>query len=273
MVNKETMSDNEIESSLPSSQFQVGDFALGISQSIQDIDQCLQSIDGSGFQCIEIPGTWLESPGAVRKINNSPLHIVGVTNLIESSVSASIADYNENIQQGFIEKLVLMMDNLADLQVDRFSIDTGFEAIYNNPEKVLQRVSLLKNIAPYLYRKNINLVIPVRIPSVSAIQKGKYASLLRNSMCSNIKLALHIHPHETIKMGTPAELLEEFRFFIDSISFVYEPEAGNSLVTKLVEPWFEALEKLDYQGMVVLHPRVSNLDNMITSLRKLSHFL
>jgi len=249
------------------------DYAIGISSSIKDIDQCLRYLNESPFQNIEIPGVWLDTMGVIEKIDNSQLNIIGVTNLIEPSVSASIADYNESIQQGFIEKLILLMDRLESFHIDRFSIDTGFAMIFKNSEQIEKRVSLLKNIAPYLYRKNLDMLVPVRVPSITTIPKGKYASLLRNSMCSNIKLALNIHPHETIKMSTPSEILEEFRFFIDTISFIYEPEAGNTLVKKLVEPWLEVLRELDYEGTVILHPRVSTLNSLTQSVQNLSKFL
>jgi len=92
-------------------------------------------------------------------------------------------------------------------------------------------------------------------------------------MCSRINLAINIHPHETLKLGTPYELLEEFRFFIDSISFVYEPETGNTLVKKLIDPWLDALAKLDYTGEIIFHPRVSNLENFRKSVDNLTKFL
>jgi hypothetical protein len=247
--------------------------AIGISSSIKDIDQCLHTLEESFLYDIEIPGVWLDTPGILDKIEESKLNIVGVTNLIESSVSASIADYNKTIQQGFIEKLILLMNRLEGLYIDRFSIETGFETIFKDPNKVAKRVTLLKNIAPYLYRKNIEMVIPVRIPGISEIPRGKYASFLRGSMCSNIKLALNIHPHETLKIGDPYKLLEEFRFFIKTVSFVYEPETGNTLVKKLIDPWFEALAKLDYEGDIIFHPRVSNLGSLIKSVENFTNFL
>ena len=246
------------------------DFAIGIPSSITDISQCLKIIEESGFKNVEIPGIWVESTELPTLLHDSGLTIIGATDLIESSVSTSIADYNETIRNGFIEKMRILTNILENINIGRFTLNPGVDAVFTHPSKVLNRSTLMKYIAPDLYRKELKMNIPVRVPSVSEIKAGQYATFLRDTMCGNIKLAINIHPHEPLKSGTPSELLEEFKFFIDTISFVYEPETGNALVKQVVAPWLKTAAELDFVGPVIFRPRLSRTENMIETLTALS---
>ena len=243
-------------------------FSLGISPSVSDISQCLQLLDNSFFENIEIPGTWLESHDLESALERTSLNITGVTNIIEASVAASIADYNDTIKNGFIEKVYLLLNKLDDLRITCSSIDPGVATQFASDTKTAERAALLRRIAPKLYTKDAIMNIPLRIPSVADIPRGGYVNFLQKTMCGKIRLAVNIHPHERISR-TPAEILEEFRFFIDTISFIYEPETGNLLVRKVIDPWLEAAEKLDFTGPVIFRPIVSGSDKLAEAAENL----
>lgn len=253
--------------------YTIGISSSGISSLTTDISQCLSKIEDSTFEDIELPGNWVENSDLPNLLENSFLNVTSVTNLIESSVAASIADYNDTIRNGFTEKVCLLINRLENIQAYKFTINTGIETVFSDHSKILNRSTLLQKIAPHLYRKNIQMNIPVRLPSASERPKGKFVTFLRDTMCGNIKLAINIHPHEAIKQSTPVEILEEFRYFLDTVTFVYEPETGNMLVEKVITPWLDALKGLNFCGPVIFRPRVSSLDNLAVSLKNLSKMI
>ena len=249
------------------------DYTISIPPVITDIQSSLNIIKSTPFRVIEVPGVWLESSDLTKGIDFSSFCISGVTDIIAPSVSNSIADQKDNIIKGFIEKLILLTEQLKEYGINEFSLNAGVEGSFSNSAQINSRISLLKKIAPYLHRKKLKLSIPVRVPSATSIPKGKYGVFLKNTMSRNIRLALNIHPHETTANGKPEDILNEFRFFIESISFVYESETGNMLVEKLIKPWFRTLDEFGYKGPVIFRPRVSNLDNLRTAVNNLSELL
>ena len=76
-------------------------------------------------------------------------------------------------------------------------------------------------------------------------------------MNPNLKLAIEIHPHEFRKKQNPVDVLKPFKYKIGMFSFIYEPEAGNYLVDKLLTPWLDALQDLSYSGVIVFAPLTS----------------
>ena len=248
------------------------EYALGISGGLNEPGKVFAELADSSIKNLEIPGGWLDSSDFSDLLVSSPqFKIIGIRDILSPSITGSVADLHENIITGFLEQILLLQKQCKPI-TERFTLDIGLNASVQNPAQCTRRALLLKRMAPAIYRDGFIVNIPVRIPSVSKISAAQYAAVLRDSMCGQIKLALNIYPHETASAGEPIEFLKEYRFLMDTVSFVYEPEIGNVLVPELLEPWFNALKELGYAGPVIFRPRVSTAENLLHAAKTLPVF-
>ncbi len=92
-------------------------------------------------------------------------------------------------------------------------------------------------------------------------------------MCPNIGFVLSVHPHELAgREFKPAEMLHWLRFDTRMIHFVYEPETGNRLVSRLITPWTELRRefRLDLPCLVLpLMSRPETLEHELPILKDL----
>jgi len=247
-------------------------FGISLSGGLHEWISALKIIDVSIFDKVELPGECMDSranrsslestTNDIFKIfaqNKRRFEVISVTDIAPAVISGEMAEQSSGIREDFVENIRLSLTELAKLGIKACSLNIAPETTFDNEEKRERKIMLLKRITPFLYDKKINLSIPVRMPSVSDLDFGNYLTFAREAMSPYIKLSANIHPHEIKNKKTPAELLCPFRFLMDSISFIYEPEAGNILVDELMMPWFELLDKYQFSGTVIFVPRTSNI--------------
>ena len=146
------------------------------------------------------------------------------------------------------------------------------ENVPNDPVHAGKLTSLIKSLAPILYDKKTFMNLPIRLPETSSGSAEKYLKFKTDLMSPYIKFAVNIYPHELKRDYSPEALLRFFRFDLGILRIMYEPEIGNRLVEKHVEPWMGYLKKNDFQGRLLFCPRVSDeesLANEISFLKEL----
>ena len=253
-------------------------FAISLSGGIKEWVSALKIVDSSPFDKVELPGACmddnLKSPDC-DILKNFPedkrtFEVVSVTDIAPATISGEIADQNSAIIDNFIKNIRISLDKLERIGIAQGTLNISPENAFENEEKHVKQIKLLKQIIPTLSDKRLKLSIPVRIPSVNNTDPGNFPAFLRETMSPNIKLAIKVHPHEIKNQNSPENLLQPFRFLMTSISFVYEPEAGNLLVDKLLDPWLNILEKHIFPGIVVFVPRTANIAIFNREVERLS---
>jgi hypothetical protein len=187
------------------------------------------------------------------------------------SVVRGIPYQSNTIKEEFFNLLLGIFSTMSEINVNSLTLDLEIDASTLDTNKKEQMILFLKTLGAHLYRHNIKVRLPLRIPAPPDGKISSIPSLIRKSMCGMFRIELNVHPHEMLN-ESPLEHIHPYRFLADSISFVYEPEAGNFLVDKLLEPWLKALNEIDFQGDVIFKPMVStwdNLDNAVDGLHPL----
>lgn len=261
-------------------------FGISLSGGLNEWVPALKIIDVSIFDLVDLPGAIIDSRLKRTSFDTadsdifktfSPekrnFEITSVSDISPATIAGEVADQNSKIINDFVEKIRHSMNELQKLKINTCSLNISPETVFNNEEKREKRVKLLKRITPFLYEYKINLSIPVRIPAVAEINVKTFPSFIREAMSPNIKLALNIYPHEIKNQHPPNELLCPFRFLMNSVNFIYEPEAGNFLVDKLMDPWFDLLEEYQFQGAVMFIPRTSSITIFSREVERISSII
>lgn len=247
-------------------------FAVSLSGGISEWVSALKIADVSLFKSVQLPGECLDSR-ANRSALESPdndifkifkprkrnFEVVSVTDIAPASSASEISEQSPKIVADFVENIRLSISELKKLKIGSCTLNVAAENVFAHEEKRHKRIKLLKRIAPVLQENKIILSIPVRLPTPAEVDAEQFPAFIRETMSPWIKLAVNIHPHEIKPQMSPAELLRPFRFQMDTASFIYEPEAGNFLVDKLMAPWFELLADWQFSGPVIFVPRTSNI--------------
>ena len=185
--------------------------------------------------------------------------VVSVTDIAPASIAGEIYGQSPKIIDNFVENIHASVYELNKLNIRSCSLNIAGENIFANPEKRQGTIKILKRISSILYEKKITLSLPVRVPATAGNSQDNYPVLVRETMSPFVKLAVNIHPHEIKNQTDPDELIGPYRFLMNSVSFIYEPEAGNFLVPKLMDPWFELLIQYRFAGPVIFLPRTANI--------------
>jgi len=218
------------------------------------------------FDGLELPDTILSSDAF-----DKALTVANVTDIVPKTVSRGITLQTKAIKDEFATLLMESFDRIKLTEADSLTIDFGLDNRGKEDNNYEEKVLFLKSLAPHLYRNEMKIRLPARIPRSSDTYKAILPEFIRDSLCGLFRMELNVHPHELLDT-IPMEHLAPYRFLMDSTSFAYEPEAGNFLVKKLLEPWFEALNELDFEGNIVFKPLVSSwesLDDAVDSLNDL----
>lgn len=241
-------------------------FCLGISSILDAEGAGALKFISESFDGLELPEPLLRSSGIDKNLN-----VVNLTDPVPKSVARGIPYQTTAIKNEFFNHLLAIFAKMRGMGINSLTLDLGIDASSTNDSKRERLILFLKSLAPHLYRHETYLRLPLRIPAQPAGETSPIPSIIRDSMCGMFRMELNVHPHEMLN-ANPIEHIKDFRFFMDSISFVYEPEAGNFLVDKLLDPWFEALAEINFTGDVVFKPSVStweSLDDAVDGLHSL----
>ena len=257
-------------------------FGISISDKIEDIKGALLAIKNSNFNSIILPGSTIDNKStqtleSYKQIlygdidsECPPPHIALVNDLTLPNISREVATQSRNIIDNFLVHFKNNIKILNEFNIQQCSINIAPENDFKNPEKRAQKIALLKRLSPLLIGDNITLLLPVRIPLDDSVDIDDYITFLRDVMSPNIKLSLNIHPHEIRDLEIIAKSISKIRYFLNAVTFIYEPETGNALVKKLILPWLEELEKICYNKPIFLLPRTTSNSVFNKELEKIA---
>lgn len=257
-------------------------FGISLIGEMERYIDAMKIIDISLFEQVELPGAYLDARRERTSFDSANdifnvfdeekrrFNIISVSDIATANIASEMAEQSPKIKNDFVENLRIAMDDIKKLGINRCTLNVSPENSFANPEKREKKIKLLKKICPLLIEKEITISLPVRIPAAIGVDFTQYPTFLRDAMCPNIKLVINIHPHEIKDQHDPLEQLRPFRFLMDSFSFIYEPDAGNFLVDKLLNPWFSILEKFNFSKPVFFIPRTASIANLGREIARLS---
>jgi hypothetical protein len=219
------------------------------------------------FPGAELPESMMSQetrPAGMDMLNFKRIHF---SELMPNGVSRAIVAQGEKIKAGFKDEMQRLIRIAAGLNAETISMDFGIENAVTDDNYRRELIRLLRAIEPDLYRHEIELLLPVRIPLLPGMSTEDYLSIKRELMCPDIHFLVDIHPHELVgKSVNLHELFRWLKFNIKTVRFFYEPETGNRLVEKLLTPWLDCLKKNFFEGCVLLCPASSKIDVFETEI-------
>lgn len=219
------------------------------------------------FPGAELPESMMSQemrPAGMDMLNFKKIHF---SELMPNGVSRAIVAQGEKIKAGFKDEMQRLIRIAAGLNAETISMDFGIENAVTDDNYRRELIRLLRAIEPDLYRHEIELLLPVRIPLLPGMSTEDYLSIKRELMCPDIHFLVDIHPHELVgKSVNLHELFRWLKFNIKTVRFFYEPETGNRLVEKLLTPWLDCLKKNFFEGCVLLCPASSKIDVFETEI-------
>ena len=219
------------------------------------------------FPGAELPESMMSQetrPAGMDMLNFKKIHF---SELMPNGVSRAIVAQGEKIKAGFKDEMQRLIRIAAGLNAETISMDFGIENAVTDDNYRRELIRLLRAIEPDLYRHEIELLLPVRIPLLPGMTTEDYLSIKRELMCPDIHFLVDIHPHELVgKSVNLHELFRWLKFNIKTVRFFYEPETGNRLVEKLLTPWLDCLKKNFFEGCVLLCPASSKIDVFETEI-------
>lgn len=235
-------------------------FAITLPQGLDSWKLAFQLFHRDYFNAVELPLDFYLSPDLPKILRRHGLSVVNVNDLTEPSISKNIADQSENVQREFFESISGTLLAPRQTRLEGFSLDLGFETGSADRSKTTRRVDFLKRFAHVLHKSGRRLRVPVRLPDdLDPFLHSSFANLVcEQTLCRNVKICLDVHPHELRDSVPPRDIFEAYRFELDMLRIVYEPETGNHLTARLLGYWLEPLVELGLNVPVVLCPKLHN---------------
>lgn len=215
----------------------------------------IQDFPYETFKAVELSGYFFHNPLAINKFKIEYFDQVHFRDLMPRAVTREITEQAENIINGFRQQFRLIMEQAAQLDASSVCFDFGIERTFPNPVFDKKLTRFMKSLAYSICTGKPSMLLPVRIPFHSNANGEYYLNFLRNLVISNTAFSMDIHPHEMAgkELGLH-NIFRWLRFDINLVRFIYEPEAGNRLVFKLLEPWLKFLSDIEYSGPVIFCP-------------------
>jgi hypothetical protein len=252
-------------------------FGISLKSSVPNLNPFFKAVDVSAFKIFEVSGDFVnwfsDADSHLFNLNKARFNIISVSNIIPPNIAGEIAGRPFTIQSNFFNSFREIMKLLHQTSIKYCTMDINLDKELANSLDYEKKVFLMKKLTPQLFFNKVNMLLPIRIPSVLNINLADYPLFSRKIMNPNFEFALDIHPHEFRVKPEPLEMLKPLRFKIGLVSFEYEPESGNYFVPKLLEPWLEALELLAYNGPILLAPRTSKSEVFAAEIPKLVNFV
>lgn len=248
-------------------------FGISFADGPEDWELVIDNIVANIFKGIEISGHCFDDKLPSLLINSKGLKIFGVRNMFPSSFTGSIADQPEHLIKDFIRRVGMVIRKLSSLQCDAICLDFALETAFGKEDMERARLDIVKEMAPVLYKHNMILLLPVRIPPQPLCHDDFFYSFLNKSMCGQIRFSLDLHPHETTKDKNLDKYLKWFRFDTNMIRFIYEPEAGNMIVEKVIETWMQAFSRNAINAPLVFCPKISDSARYIKEIKRLEELI
>ncbi len=248
---------------------------LGISYAYgpEDWEATLEHINPGIFTVTEIPGEFLEIKNISDEFRAAGLDIVNVKEPLPLPVARSIYGQDRKLVGKIRRQLGIMLKSISRFPCPNVTIDFGIDLAVSNPERKEELTAFIKGMAPVLHREKMCLCIPSRVPMPPPATPEKYFSFLKETMYGGTRFSADIHPHELQRASGFEDLLRWYRFDLNLVRFIYEPEAGNLLVGKIIEDWLAVLGKISYRGPVLFCPKITTSGHFTNECERLSEII
>lgn len=245
---------------------------MGLSYAYgpEDWESTLGNINQDVFSGVEIPGDFLDFKNIANEFKSIGMEIFNVRDPLPKSITRNIFGQSPNIMGKIRKQLSMILKTMSAYPCSNMSIDFGIDIAFESREKRDFIIAFIKQTTPLLHRAGICLCLPARIPATTPTTEENYFSFLMDTMHGGIRFSADIYPHEPLKNRSLEELLRWYRFDMNIVRFVYEPEAGNLIVEKTLEAWFAALKSLSYEGPIVFCPKISSAAHYIRESERLA---
>ncbi len=248
---------------------------LGISyvHGPEDWEATLSHVNSSTFSVAEIPGEFIDIKNISDEFRTAGLEIINVKEPLPLPVARSIYGQDRKLVGKILKQLGILLKNISKYPCSNVSIDFGIDLAVTNPDKRNSIIGFIKEMTPVLHRENMCLCIPTRIPMAPPATPESYFMFLKDTMYGGVRFSADIHPHELQKTTDFEDLLKWYRFDMNIVRLIYEPEAGNLLVEKIIENWFGVFERLSYRGPVLFCPKITSSGHFIKECERLSELI
>jgi hypothetical protein len=246
-------------------------FAPELSLS-EDVPMILGAIREDGFSRISLRGEDWERPEIRRQVAQAELAVIHVEDLLDPAVARGVLAQPVRLRREFQRRLVDALALLREGGVPSFSLDFDLAGIGHDPARRSALCGVLQEIGPELLRREMRLLLPVRIPAATDVDVAGIPALLREAMSPQILLAAEIHPHECAREAAPLAWLRPIRFQAVLARIEYDAEAGNRLTEALLGPWLRAIAEIGLQD-VCFRPRAEGLERAFLELAAIRQLL
>jgi len=248
-------------------------FAFSLCHGTVDQGDIGLALKETVFSAVEISGGQFEEEDFCQTIQDYNLAICHVRDLLPASLTRTIAQQNDKIIAHFQEQYELLLSRSIEQELPGFSLDFALENFLPDAERRSRLAGFLKRLAPLLHDRRITLCLPLRIPSPTSVAVESYPAFLQQLMTSSYQLSADIHPHELDRESGPEDILRWIRFNLGIVRFIYDADAGNYLVERLLKPWLDLLGTANYRGAVVFVPRIRDAEQYFNEITRLNDLL
>lgn len=214
------------------------------------------------FAALELPGVFLNND--YEKLQELPQEIF-FNDLLPTGLTRGIALQDRRIQENFLGEFSLLLDRAKNAEASGVIVDFELENCFGDSTRDIATDLLLKRLVADLLRTELRLLLPIRFPfnQEAGGSSEKYLNYLKKLMSPQIGFVLNVYPHELAGRELDLQnLLHWIRFDIDLIRFVYEPETGNRLVPRLLNPWLQLVNDFELDVPLMAAPFFEQSETM-----------
>ena len=248
---------------------------IGLSYAYgpEDWEETLGNINRKIFSGVEIPGDFLDRKNISDEFKSAGMEIFNVRDPLPRSITGTIYGQMPNILEKIQKQFSTTLKKVSGCQCPNVSLDFGIDLALGTRERRDFIINFIKQAVPALYGEKICLCLPARIPMAPPATAENYFSFLRDTMYGGIRFSADIYPHDPMKNASFEELIRWYRFDMNIVRFVYEPEAGNLIVEKILEAWFSVLKNVSYGGPIIFCPKISSASHFIRESERLAEII
>lgn len=237
----------------------------GISFSSLESEEGLPRELPECFSLLELPG-FLLSPLSSKQLKLSYPYISELffRDMLNPSVSREIITQSSSIQNDLKLYLRKLITEAGNINSSGILLDFAIERSFENPDLSEKLKTFINSFSHSLYHSKNKLLLPVRVPLLESVKSPEqYLDFLKKQMLPQAGFSIDIHPHELAgKDFSPEEIMKWLEFDTVLLRFVYEPETGNRLVRKSIEPWIEYSRKHYDKLKIVFAPVFKHLETV-----------
>jgi hypothetical protein len=250
-------------------------FSISITHGLKDWKLVFELLLDGYFKGIELPAYYLNNPKLPGLLKKSGMEITNVVDLVQPSISRSIIDQNEKVNNDIFEYIDSILARTYDFSFSCFMLDVGFGQAESKKNAVISRIQFLKQFVFTLYSNNMTMTLPVRIPDTTLLsEQGKFMQeIIRGTMFNGYKICLNLFPHEVKKKSKPESVFQWYEFDLRTVRIIYEPETGNYLTENLLEYWLKPLNDIGFKGDIIFCPKTNNFSLLENEIKNLAGFI